>query len=344
MTDPITHATTPELPRIAVVVIGRNEAAHLSACLASVTSMDYPAELVEILYVDSASTDGSPELAEKAGAQAIRLTGTPMNAARGRNAGWQAARAPYIMFLDGDVTLEAHFVRRSLEQFRDDPHVVCVWGVLREVHPDASIYNRVFDLDWIQAPGDTETFGGIALVRRDALAMVGGYNETLGAGEEPELSRRLRSHGGRIVHTNEPMALHDLAMTRWQQYWRRMVRTGHAYAQVSRMYEKTADPLWLRQSRGNRTRGLIFLAFPVVVLLACAVLGSLWPLLPAVVAVAALVLRTAWRARHRASSRTTLLLFGIHSHFQQIPILLGQWRYWRSASKRQTGSQFSSEA
>ena len=341
--DPTTDAMKPEMSRIAVVVIGRNEAAHLSECLASVASMSYPAALVEMIYVDSASTDGSPEIAETAGAHVIRLTGAPMNAARGRNAGWQAARAPYILFLDGDVTLEKEFVGRSLSHFLD-PSVLCVSGVLRETRPTASIYNRVFDLDWVKPFGDSETFGGIVLVRRDALELAGGYNETLGAGEEPELSRRLRSHGGRILHTNEPMALHDLAMTRWQQYWGRMVRTGYAYAQVSSMYAKTSDPLWLRESRANRTRGMIFLALPVVVLLVCAASGSLWPLLVAVLAGIAFVLRTAWRARHRANSWKTLLLFGVHSHFQQIPILLGQWRYWRSAPKRHTGSQFSSEA
>lgn len=330
-----TDATMAALPRIAIVVIGRNEAAHLSTCLASVRAMDYPAELREAIYVDSASTDGSPEIAEMAGARVIRLTGTPMNAARGRNAGWRSTTAPFVMFLDGDVMLEEYFVSRSLSRFTN-PSVVCVWGVLREVRPDASVYNRVFDLDWVQPAGDTETFGGIALVRRDALAAVGGYNENLGAGEEPELSRRLRSRGGRIVHTDEPMALHDLAMTRWSQYWGRMIRTGRAYAQVSGMYAKTTDPLWLRESRGNLTRGLILLLLPLLILLLCLAAESVWPLLLAIVAAVVLVLRTAWKVRDRSNSLKTLLLFGIHSHFQQIPILLGQWSYWRSAPKAES--------
>ena len=333
MTDPLrTEPSPPDLPRIAVVVIGRNEATHLSACLASIRAMDYPSELVDTIYVDSASSDNSPEIAERAGVRSIRLTEPPLNAARGRNAGWRAARAPYVLFLDGDVMLEEHFVCNSLGRFAN-PSVVCVWGVLREVRPNTSIYNRVFDLDWIEPPGDTETFGGIALVRRSALEIAGGYNESLGAGEEPELSRRLRSHGGRIVHTNEPMALHDLAMTRWSQYWRRMIRTGGAYAQVSSMYAKSTDPLWLHESRGNLKRGLLYLLLPVAVLLLCLWAGSLWPLILAVLGVLALVLRTAWKVRNRSPSLLTLLLFGIHSHFQQIPILLGQWRYWRSMPK-----------
>jgi glycosyltransferase involved in cell wall biosynthesis len=42
-----------------VVVIGRNEGERLRACLESVLAMHYPRELLDVLYVDSASTDGS---------------------------------------------------------------------------------------------------------------------------------------------------------------------------------------------------------------------------------------------------------------------------------------------
>jgi hypothetical protein len=40
-----------------------------------------------------------------------------------------------------------------------------------------------------------------------------------------------------------------------------------------------------------------------------------------------LSLRSAWRARWKTDNRLTLLLYGIHSQLQQIPILIGQLRY-----------------
>ena len=83
-------AVTPE--RVSVVVIGRNESGHLRACLESVRSMLYPPELVELIYVDSESGDSSREIAAEMGAIVIPLTGEPRTAARGRNAGWLAAK------------------------------------------------------------------------------------------------------------------------------------------------------------------------------------------------------------------------------------------------------------
>jgi hypothetical protein len=38
-------------------------------------------------------------------------------------------------------------------------------------------------------------------------------------------------------------------------------------------------------------------------------------------------LRSAWRARWKSDDLVTLLLFGIHSQLQQIPIFIGQLKY-----------------
>ena len=50
-------------PLLSVVIIGRNEGARLKRCLESVNAMHAIGGAVEVIYVDSASTDKSPELA-----------------------------------------------------------------------------------------------------------------------------------------------------------------------------------------------------------------------------------------------------------------------------------------
>jgi len=51
------------------------------------------------------------------------------------------------------------------------------------------------------------------------------------AGEEPELCARLRKAGGRIWRLEADMARHDADITRFGQWWKRMVRGGHAYTE-----------------------------------------------------------------------------------------------------------------
>ena len=162
-----------------------------------------------------------------------------------------------ILFLDGDTILNADFPLAALAELQKDTGNAAVWGHRREICPCLSIYVRVLDLDWVYAPGETPFFGGDVLVRREALEAVNGFDETLIAGEEPEMCRRIRNVGWSIQHIDAPMTLHDLAITRFSQYWRRSQRAGYAYAAVSARFRSTSDPFWSEEARRNRARGLL---------------------------------------------------------------------------------------
>jgi cellulose synthase/poly-beta-1,6-N-acetylglucosamine synthase-like glycosyltransferase len=308
---------------ISVVVIGRNEGERLASCLRSVTGLGFAAELI---YVDSASTDASPEVARSFGAETILLQGGIQTAARARNAGWLRARAPYVLFLDGDTVLKPGFPSAALRTLESDGRIAAAWGHRRETHTGRSIYNRILDLDWIYPAGTTEYCGGDALMRRSALVEVGGFDSSLIAGEEPELCRRLRAHGYRIEHIDVPMTGHDLNITRFGQYWRRAVRAGHAYAEISTRYRDTDDPMWVQESRRNVRSAAFWLTW-IAIAVPMAAMKSLW-IIPWLSLLPILSVRSAWKNRARAKGQALLLLlYGFHSHFQQVPILIGQLRY-----------------
>ena len=277
-------------PAISIVVIGRNEGDRLASCLQSLELADIETELI---YVDSASTDRSLEVAASFAAHVIALQGGVQTAARARNAGWQRALAPYILFLDGDTILKPGFPAAALSMLESDKRIASVWGHRRETHPERSLYNRLLDLDWIYAAGTTDYCGGDALMRRSALIEAGGFDASLIAGEEPELCRRLRGRGYRIEHIDVPMTGHDLNMTRFQQYWRRAVRAGYAYAEVSTRYRDSDDKMWLPESHRNfRSAG-----FWIVWLLGALVLAALksWWTLPMLALLPLLTVRSAWK-------------------------------------------------
>ncbi len=322
-------------PVLSVVVIGRNEGERLVRCLESIRRMNPVDGPVEILYVDSDSTDGSPARAAALGARVIEVHPTRPSAAVGRNAGWREARADTVLFLDGDTVLEKSFVASSLAEFEND-RVAAVWGHRREIDPQGSLYNRVLDLDWVYAPGETEFCGGDALMRRTALELVDGFDDELIAGEEPDLCRRLRAVDFVILHVDRPMTGHDLAITRFSQYWRRAERAGHAYAEVAARFRSTDLPLWDSEVKRNRIHGLVLLALSLGSLVLSALLGSPWPVVIGVALLMALVVRTAIKIGWKSSDPATRLLYAMHSHLQQIPILVGQIRYERD---RRAGRQ-----
>jgi cellulose synthase/poly-beta-1,6-N-acetylglucosamine synthase-like glycosyltransferase len=328
-----TTTSFPEPLRVAVVVIGRNEGERLRACLTSVLAMDYPRDLLDIVYVDSGSTDNSVALAESLGVRTVVLDG-PTTAARGRNAGWTRTTAPFVLFLDGDTLLHPEFIRNNIRCF-EDPSIAGVFGDRREMRTGDSVYNALFDLDWNTQPGFTLYFGGDALVRREALEAVDGYNERLIAGEEPEMCRRMRERDYRILHVAEPMTRHDLAMHTFAQYWRRSLRTGHAYAEVSALYSNTTDPLWSAESRRNVLRGVFWLVAPPACAVTAIALRSWVPIGLFTAGAVALGARTAARASGKTHSPRLLLAYALHSHLQQVPILFGQLRFW--VQRRRSG-------
>ena len=231
-----------------------------------------------------------------------------------------------MLFLDGDTILDPRFVVDSLKDF-DDPAVAVIWGHRREIRPRGSIYNRVLDLDWVYAPGDSEFCGGDALFRREALEATGAFDETLIAGEEPELCRRILGLGFRILHVDRKMTGHDLAITRFSQYWKRAARAGHAFAEVSERFRNTENPFWLEDARRNRNRALLLLGIAAFGVGASALLLSPWPLVVVAGLMLLLSLRTAYKARWKSADAVSLLLYGVHSHLQQIPIFVGQMQY-----------------
>ncbi len=91
---------------IGVVVIGRNEGARLRRCLASVQRAGVP-----VIYVDSASSDASVDVARAHAAHVVELDpDEPLCAARARNAGKNALQELYpectfVCFVDGDCEL-----------------------------------------------------------------------------------------------------------------------------------------------------------------------------------------------------------------------------------------------
>ena len=164
------------------------------------------------------------------GVAVIELDDTsPFTAARARNAGFtqlQEAQPQleFVQFIDGDCTLVGDWLETAEQFLVRHPDVAAVCGRRRERYPDRSIYNWLCDIEWNTPIGEAAACGGDVLLRVAAFRQVGGYRSALVAGEEPELCLRLREQGWKIWRLDAEMTVHDAAMTRFGQWWRRTAR------------------------------------------------------------------------------------------------------------------------
>ena len=254
--------------RVGTVLIGRNEAPRLARALQVLG--ENPAR---VIYVDSGSTDGSPEIAERAGVSALRLTEGPFSAARGRQAGLERLLAQnpeleHVQFLDGDCAMDEGWIAAASQFLDENPAVAAVTGRLREQRDASSLLLRVVEVDWDLPSGDTDVIGGNSMMRVSALVAVGGWRADLVAGEELDLSTRLRTAGLRLHRLARDMCRHDIGITRWSEFWRRSIRTGHSYAELALLHRGAGPLRWQSRTLGNIGYGLMLPVLLVAGLLA----------------------------------------------------------------------------
>jgi GT2 family glycosyltransferase len=238
------------LVQIGLVAIGRNEGQRLQSCLQSGL-----AAATHVAYVDSGSTDGSVAMARSLQVEVVELDLTvPFTAARARNAGFSrlleiAPDLEFVQFVDGDCEIVQGWLDRAQQELLEHPEIAAVCGRRRERFPERSPYNRLCDLEWDTPIGEADACGGDAMYRVAAFRQANGFIETLIAGEEPELCLRLRQQGWKIVRIDAEMTLHDADMMRFDQWWRRVVRAGHAYAEGAWMHGRDPERHWVKESR-----------------------------------------------------------------------------------------------
>ena len=290
--------------KLGVVAIGRNEGERLRRCLSSVLPV-----VQATVYVDSGSNDGSNRMAAEMGAEVIDLDlSRPFTAARARNEGlhWLMLRHPdidFVQFVDGDCEIVPGWLAAASEFLEKHPSHAVVCGRRRERYPERSVYNRLCDEEWNTPIGDAMSCGGDAMMRVTALQAVGGYRDSMIAGEEPELCVRLRQQGWLIRRLDHEMTLHDAAITRFSQWWKRTVRSGHAFAAGAWLHGAPPERHWVWETRRSWFWGILL---PLSIAIAMIGLGP-WAALLAL-AYPLQWLRLFWRNGSARSS--TFLVIG----------------------------------
>lgn len=180
MTSPVTP-TVPE-PLVTVYVLNHNYGRFIRQAVESVLAQDYSA--LEILVIDDASDDCSPEaLAEFERNPRVRV----LRQAESRgltaccNTALRESAGEFVMRLDADDYLETFAVRKLVAAIAGEPHAALVFGDYVEVDGRGATIRRVkrHDFNALQAMSDLPAHGACTMVRRSFLEDVGGYDETV---------------------------------------------------------------------------------------------------------------------------------------------------------------------
>jgi glycosyltransferase involved in cell wall biosynthesis len=211
---------------LSVVIIARNEEAHIAQCLHSVVAAAAQIGGAEILMVDSASTDCTVEIARTCGVRVLSLSSAwEMSASAGRFVGFHKTRGELVMFVDGDTVIDREWFRAAIPYF----HQADAAGVMG--------YLNDFDAQGKELPYigrrsaqviTSPWLSGIGMYRREAMNEAGTFNPYLSVEEEAELAFRLRRQGWRLLHVPHEMGNHLRATTLIDFFLRKLYRRRFA--------------------------------------------------------------------------------------------------------------------
>jgi len=213
---------------LSIVSIGKNEAENIPRLAASIEALkqlcDFP---IETLFIDSASSDQSGEIAARYFDRVIGLVPSQrLCASAGRYVGTIEARYPWVFYLDADMEICEQFfpVIAGIEDVSDD--TVGFLGLyLHRFDNNTSAFQGfaggVLKSEW------ASQFGGAVILRRSAVLIAGNWNPGVFGKEEMELYARL-GKGERVVKfINLPMIKHySEYLTRTELFLRLLYPSG----------------------------------------------------------------------------------------------------------------------
>lgn len=185
---------------VSVIVPTKNSAGTIEMCLKSIKEQTYPN--IEIIIVDNYSEDGTAEIAKRYRAK-VFLENLGMSAAR--NYGAERSNGDYIVSIDSDMELTPKVLEECI-------HEISKNGVGAVIIPEISVGEGF----WAQCKalerscyiGD-DTIEAARFFGKSVFWEMNGNDATLLAGEDWDLSQRIKKAGYKIGRINSLIKHHE---------------------------------------------------------------------------------------------------------------------------------------
>lgn len=229
-------------PTLSVIIPVKNAWKNLERLLTSFQRLEPVPGGMEVVVCDNGSSDQTPEVARRFGAQVLDLPRISIAALR--NTGAAHSRGKILAFVDSDCEVGPQWGVRGIDQLElpgvtaagcyPSPPKTATWvqelWTLRE-----RLRPPIHDAHWLPSMN--------LLIHRPAFQAIGGFDESLSTCEDVDFCYRLRARGGRIrwdnridvIHHGEPETLKRLfEKERWhgQDNYRGVLKHGLRWEEV----------------------------------------------------------------------------------------------------------------
>jgi 2-desacetyl-2-hydroxyethyl bacteriochlorophyllide A dehydrogenase len=228
----------PVLIETSIIIRTLNEAQHLDRLLDGIREQTYQA--YEIIVIDSGSTDGTLEIAQRPGVRLLHIAPEDFTFGRALNQGCAVAEGQFLVFVSAHTyPMDEGWLERLVAPLRASD-VAMVYGSQRGISgsriSEARDWERFF-VPMTKMVDEPYSHNGNAAVRRD-LWETQPFNEQLTGLEDLDWARKIHHRGYRICYAGESV-VHHVHRESLPQLYRRFYREAIACREVIPRYRMT---------------------------------------------------------------------------------------------------------
>jgi glycosyltransferase involved in cell wall biosynthesis len=228
-------------PKITIGVCVKDSEKYIAEAILSISSQDFPHELLEVIFVDDGSKDKTFSIIKRHAQQidmrvkVFRQTWKGLGAAR--NIVVDNAEGDYILWVDGDMTLSSDYIRRQVEFMEKNPKVGIAKGIyaltpgpncLATLEIYSRAVSKMVDFNYKNQTRAKSMGTGGCIYRTRAIKQAGGFDIGLtGYGEDFDAEYKIRSAGWVLSTTNAYFRDYERHGLTSQELWTRYLRRGH---------------------------------------------------------------------------------------------------------------------
>jgi len=247
-----------EYPSVTIIIPVRNRPDDISDCLSSLMNLDYPTDKLEIIVVDDASDDNTPEIIS---GFPIRLLKNPqkMQASYSRNIAAKEAKGNILAFIDSDCIADSLWLKALVPAFLDETNgaaggKVDSWFDNKAIDKYEKVSSSLNKGNRSRSSKEEGNFFYLPtcnlLVRKELFQNLGGFNINMTVGEDVDFCWRLKDSGYEIEYAPEGVVFHKHRNMIWP-FFRRRFEYG------------TSEPL-LNKKHPDRIKKMFYLPLTVL--------------------------------------------------------------------------------
>ena len=201
--------------KVSIVIPAKNEGEHIARLIESINKLNYDRENIEVILVDNGSTDDTASIANKLNVRVY----SKLNANVGglRNYGVSKSQGEILAFVDADCEIKENWLNAAIELL-DDEKIGAVGGQC-ESPPSGNWLEKTWaPYNASETTEASHLAASSIIIKTSLFEEIGGFDEELTAGEDDDLSIRIKKTGKKlykakgcaVVHWGYPKSVIDI--------------------------------------------------------------------------------------------------------------------------------------